>query len=59
MIYHVVVIDQRDWTYHGCVEAKRGWRCGKCGRGLVLPKKREKCRVCGAKIIIVHSSGGD
>ena len=29
--------------------------CGACGRGIVLPKKGDRCRVCGARVISVLS----
>ena len=28
--------------------------CGACERGIVLPKKGDRCRVCGARVINVE-----
>lgn len=29
------------------------WKCGNCGCGNVIPKLRDKCAVCGAKVVYV------
>lgn len=39
-----------------CRQDPTGWRCGKCTRGLVLPKKGAKCRVCGARVFEVRDA---
>ncbi len=35
-----------------CQAYEYGWRCGRCGRGLlgVLPKVGKQCRVCKSKV---------
>ncbi len=36
-----------------CAFTSRGWRCGRCQRGVLRGSKRgfvKRCRVCGARI---------
>lgn len=36
-----------DWV---CRLDAKGWKCGRCLRGLVAPKTGSVCRVCRAKV---------
>ena len=29
----------------------KGWRCGFCLRGLIVPRLHSQCRVCGATVV--------
>lgn len=35
-------------------DGKLVFKCGKCGRGNVLPKKLDRCRVCKATVSEVN-----
>ena len=42
----------KDGIFYVCKPIPRGYKCGKCLRGLIyLFGRQSKCKVCGARIV--------
>ena len=48
-----VYVKDKDGLFYNCQSTPKGFKCGKCGRGVLLPTKRYKCRVCGCFVEVV------
>ena len=55
VILGVYVRHSRELIPYVCMRLKDKWKCGRCLRGVfvVMPKKKDVCRVCGAKVCAV------
>lgn len=57
MILRVIVKDKltRGGAFFECALTPRGYRCGRCNRGVVRAKKLDLCKVCGCRVAQVIS----
>lgn len=47
-IISCIVNKKREDYYFNCQPFRDYFKCGRCGHGNILPRKKYKCRVCGA-----------
>lgn len=58
MIYIQVLVSHNK-NFYQCQNTRTGWKCGKCGRGLINPNFiaklfPDKCKVCQAVVAVVR-----
>lgn len=41
-----------------CMALPDRWECGRCLRGIIVPKPGYKCKVCGARVVRVPEVPG-
>lgn len=52
-----IIVKGKDGCFYDCQNTPRGFRCGKCHRGVINKSMGSKCRICGSKVAQIIQDG--